>query len=144
VKNELECPREVEVLESVGRSLPADLEAHLAACLPCSDLALVATAIRADAERAAREANAPPSGAVWWRMQRRMVREAARRASLMVTFVYAGTLALTAAGMLGVLGGVPQEWLVTVATTAPTMPLALCAATALLLAPFAVYYAVAE
>jgi hypothetical protein len=141
VIEEVECPREAEVLEAVfaGQALPA----HALQCRPCSDLALVAGALRRDAELAAREANVPPSGAVWWRMQRRITRESARRAARVVTLVYAATLGATAACVLGVLGGMPGDWLATVATTAPTMqfPLLLCAATALLLAPFAVYYA---
>jgi hypothetical protein len=145
VKNESECPREHEVLEAVlaGRALPA----HVLDCPPCSDLALVAGAIRDDAERAAREASVPPSGAVWWRMQRRMHREKAQRASRMVTLVYAATLAATVLGVAFLLGGVRhdwQEWLVAAAVSAPPIPLLVCALTTLLLAPVAVYYAVAE
>lgn len=145
MKNESECPRENEVLEAVlaGRALPP----HVLECQPCSDLALVAGTIRQDAERASREANVPPSGAVWWRMQRRMHREKAQQATRMVTLVYAATLAATVLGVVFLLGGLRhdwQEWLMAAAVSAPPVALLVCGATALLLMPVAVYYALAE
>jgi hypothetical protein len=143
-----ECAREAELLEAItaGRwpeNCADELRSHAASCPTCADLATVASAIAEDANAAMRRAPVPSSGLMWWRMQRRMQMEAAQNAKRAITFVEAGTLAATAFLVLFVLGGLSLlkfDW-----HAIPwNLPLIAAAATILLLAPIAVYYAVTD
>lgn len=151
---ELDCTREAEILEAIntGRwaeGVNAELRAHATECPACADLAAVASAIAEDSAVAMRQVHVPSSGLVWWRMQRRVQAESAVNAKRAVSIVQITTLAATAFLVLAILGGLSllknwNQWML--ALTAPqwNMPLILAAATCLLLAPFAVYYAVTE
>lgn len=143
-----ECAREAEVLEAVtaGRwpeTCDSELRAHAESCATCTDLATVATAIAEDASHAMHHAPIPSSGLVWWRVQRRTQMEATLNAKRAITFVEGATLAATAFAVLFILGGLSLlkfDW-----HAIPwNLPLITAAATILLLAPFAVYYAVTE
>ncbi len=143
-----ECAREGEVLEAItaGRwpeTCDDELRAHAESCATCTDLATVAAAIAEDASDAVRQAPIPSSGLVWWRMQRRTQMEATINAKRAITFVEGVTLAATAFAVLFSLGGLSLlkfDW-----PAIPwNLPLIAAAATILLLAPFAVYYAVTE
>ena len=117
------CPREGELLDviSAGRTPDGELAIHLDACPGCSDLFTVAAAVLDDRNAAIREANVPPSGAVWWRMQMRAYYDAQRTASRTATVVQAVVLlgALLVAG--AILG---RESLVSAFTSLSRIPLA--------------------
>jgi hypothetical protein len=151
---ELDCTREAEILDAItaGRwpeSCDTELREHAARCATCADLASVASAIAEEASFATRTAPVPSSGLVWWRMQRRVQLESAQHAQRAVSFVQIATLAASAIGVLLILGGITllkdwNEWLVALSVPQWNVPLLVAAATCLLLAPFAVYYAIAE
>jgi hypothetical protein len=143
-----ECIREAEVLEAVaaGRWPEAcddELRTHASSCAVCAELAAVASFIAEDSAAAMRQAPIPSSGLLWWRMQRRVQMEAARHARRAITFVETATLAATAFLVLFILGGLSLldfNW-----SALPwNVPLLAAAAMILLLAPFAVYYAVTD
>jgi len=143
-----QCTREAEVLEAItaGRwpdTCDDELRSHASSCAVCADLATVASLIAEDAATATRHAPIPSSGLMWWRMQRRMQMEAARNARRTITFVETATLAATALLVLFILGGLSLldfNW-----SALPwNVPLLAAAAMILLLAPFAVYYAVTD
>ena len=82
-------------------------------CGICADLIEVGIALTRDREGAVRSAPVPPSGAVWWRMQLRMRREAelsARRTVTLVQGAILGTCSFVALGILVVLPA-PATWL---------------------------------
>lgn len=143
-----DCPREAEVLDAITAGRWPDgcgdaLRAHTASCAICGTLASVATAIAEDAADAMRRAPIPTSGAVWWRMQRRMQMEAAQKASRAITFVELATLAATICAVLFLLGGLSLlkiEW----HALPLSMPMAAAAGMLLLSVPVAVYYAIAD
>ena len=146
-----ECIREAELLEAItaGRWPDgcAELRAHASSCATCADLATVASAIAEDAAAAMRRAPIPTSGLVWWRMQRRMQMEAARTATRAITFVEAATLAATVFAVLFILGGaslLKLNWTALASHVTLSTPLLAAAATILIVAPVAIYYAVAE
>src|SRR5690242_1925729 len=85
-----DCEFEAEVLAAVVESrwpdgVPADLHAHVARCVVCSEVAQVAGAIGSDAREMRAEAPLPESGIVWWRAQLRARREAAEAAGRPIT-----------------------------------------------------------
>jgi hypothetical protein len=146
-----ECIHEAELLDAItaGRWPDgcAELHAHASSCATCADLATVASAIAEDAAAAMRRAPIPSSGLMWWRMQRRTQLEAARTATRAITFVEAATLAATIFAVLFLLGGASLlkfNWSSLLSHVPLSMPLLAAAATILILAPVAVYYAVAE
>ncbi|MCU1231867.1 MAG: hypothetical protein JWO97_4751 [Acidobacteria bacterium] len=146
------CDREELVLDMAraGRN-DAELTAHIAVCDSCADVALVAGAVAADHVDALRNAPVPPSGLVWWRMQRRAADDAARDARRAV--IAAQTLSFVAAiaivvALLTTIGGVSIRALRD-AVHLPTLvqwslPLGLGLAVCVALAPVAIYFAVAR
>jgi hypothetical protein len=151
---ELDCTREAEILEAItagrwAQRIDVELHEHATVCATCADLAAVASAIAEESVVAMRHAHVPPSGMVWWRMQRRVKAESAENATRAVSIVQVATLAGTAFVVLAILGGLSllknwNQWLLTLTAPQWNLPLILAAATCLLLAPFAVYYAVTE
>jgi hypothetical protein len=150
----MNCPRESEVLDALTTARwPDEVRAHVDACATCGELVVVTNAFREELLATAREANVPPSGLVWWRMQRREREEAARVASRAITFVQASSilgsiaLALTIAGGLS---GMSDKWLAWIGHTAtfasgiPLLPLIVTAAASLLLAPVVLWFVFAE
>jgi predicted anti-sigma-YlaC factor YlaD len=151
-----ECPRELELVETITAERWPDRSAnelleHVESCIVCSDLAIVASAIHDESEEAMREAHVPPSGAVWWRAQRRAQQEAARTASRTITFVQVATVAATTAVLLQQDWNrwLTRGWLAATDLLAPSVaqwsaPLIIGIAMCVMLAPVAIYYAVAE
>jgi hypothetical protein len=158
------CDREEQVLELVrtGRwpelSDP-ELTGHVVACQPCADLVAVSSALLADHQTAMRTAPIPPSGRVWWRIQRREADEARRAANRAVMAVQLASFAAATAIALAILNSLGdwRSWLKTLAGLVPidavataetvaqwSLPLALVLATCLALAPVAVYLALAR
>lgn len=156
------CPRESEVLALVRSGRTDTLAGHLTACEPCRTLARTAAAIAAEASRAVANAPVPSSGLVWWRVQNRARQEAMQAASRAVTLVQALSVGaglfvtfgiVRAMAPLTVVQG-QKGLLVRIAdglqpvaaeiTSFASVPLLLAVATCLLLAPVAVYFAVAR
>ncbi len=161
----IECPRETEVLECVtaGRwpdGCDDELRAHASSCALCADLVTVATAIAEDMHAAMRAADVPSSGTVWWRMQRRQRADIARMASRAITLVQATSVVAALAFAMTLLGGAAalsdtwRTWLsrmsdaIHFGSGLPVVtlnaPLLFALAASLLLAPVAVYLAVAK
>lgn len=164
----LECGREQDVLDalSAGRwpDRDADLRAHVTSCRLCTDLAEVATALLDDHDSAWREARVPPSGVVWWRAQLRAREEAARAAGRPLAFIQGVAASFAVWLVVALLRAVPPEYLPTwrawgaaviphvtftmpdVARLTAAVPLSvlLILGAWLLLAPIAIYFAVAD
>ena len=165
----IECEREQDVLDALAaRRWPArcdtELTAHVAACPVCGDLVEVAGALLDDHDATYGDARLPPSGVVWWRAQLRARDEDARAAArpiafiqgvaasvalwLLVTLVRAIPTAMVAAWKDWVLGFIPHlsVSLPNLADMTAAIPVnvLLVVGAALLLAPLAIYLAVAE
>lgn len=158
------CDREREVLDalSTGRWPDAcgeDLRDHVEYCGDCREALLVAHALLTDRHDTERHSNLPASGAVWWRMQLRMEREAKEVAEKTVGRVHGAVIAVTVAAIALILvatsamktGSVWLESMLPrlgdVASLTSSLPLALVipvAVALLVFAPVAVYLAVAR
>jgi hypothetical protein len=146
------CNREELVLDSIraGRD-DAEVAAHVATCNSCADVAIVAGAVDADHRQALRHAPVPPSGLVWWRMQRRAADDAKREATRAViaaqTVSFVAAIAIAIA-VFSAIGGASLRALrgVMHMPSAQTLaywsaPLALGVFVCLALAPVALYFA---
>jgi hypothetical protein len=84
-----ECPHESEVLEAMQcraeRQIAVDLQAHMATCEICSDLASVAAAFEGASEALIASAELPDSGRVWRQSQMRARQDAIRTAGRPIT-----------------------------------------------------------
>jgi hypothetical protein len=164
-----DCDREQDVLDAItSQRWPTrcdeDLQAHVRTCSFCADLVEVASALLDEHASAHQEARIPSSGIVWWRAQLRARDEDARAAArpiafvqgiaasvavwLLVTFIRAVPAATFVAWKDWVLGfmphvSLPVPSLAHVAAAIPVGVLVVVGA-ALLLAPLAIYFAVAE
>jgi hypothetical protein len=88
----IECAREAEVLDAVTfRRWPhycdEGLRTHVAACAMCTDLVDVVRALHDDRESACRDARVPAAGQVWWRATIRARADAAHTAAEPITVV---------------------------------------------------------
>ena len=93
MKTVMECPRESEVLDALASQrwphrVDRELADHVASCEVCTDVLVVAAAMREDHDATWREANVPSSGQVWWRAEMRARHEAIREASRPITVAY--------------------------------------------------------
>lgn len=140
----MNCHREDELLDALGRGLVGpELDAHVTACVSCSELRLVAGALLDDHREAMLHAPIPTSGTMLWRMHMRMRHDAAataRRSLLIgqaVTLAIALTLAIAFFGSDAAFGirGV-------VASVRTSMPLLYAIAAWLILAPLAGWVAI--
>jgi hypothetical protein len=80
-----DCPVEQELLEAAAAGRWPDradpgLQAHVADCPVCRDVAVLAVAFLEDRDAAWAEARVPAASLVWWRAQLRAREEAARLA----------------------------------------------------------------
>lgn len=80
------CDREQHVIDALksGRWAGAwgeEIRKHAAGCAVCSEVALVATAMRREDELAQAEVRLPSAGLVWWKSQLSARRAAERRAT---------------------------------------------------------------
>jgi hypothetical protein len=152
------CDREEQLLEVVraGRwpeLCGPELSSHIAGCAPCAELVSVASALAGDHQANLREAPVPPSGLVWWRIQKRAKEEALRTANRAATTIQAVSVAAGVAIALVILGTfrdvhtllqslkdvVNPVHFPAVATLAQSFPLAMALLTCLALAPVALY-----
>ena len=165
----LECDREQDVLDalSAGRwpeRCDAELRAHVTSCPACGDLADVATALLDDRDSAWRDARVPPSGVVWWRAQLRAREEAARAAARPLAFIQGVAASFAVWLVVALLRAVPLEYLsgwrawaaaaiadvtfkmpdVARLTAAVPVSVLFILGAWLLLAPIAIYFAVAD
>jgi hypothetical protein len=158
------CDREPELLDVLasGRwpeACGSELRDHVAGCLECRDLLLVAEALVADRRHAEAEADVPSSGAVWWRMQMRREREAREAATKTVGRVHGIVVAATVvllAAVLRMTSIVDHAWgwfssampgaedVVSLSSSVPLTILALAGVTILVFAPVALYLALAR
>ena len=152
------CPRESETLDAITTARwPEELQQHATSCAFCADLVAVATAFQEDLHAAAHDAPIPPSGLMWWRVQRRERQEAARTAERTITYVQTATvagaiaIALTILGGLSVMSDTWRGWITRAWSSlnfesfAFTPGLALIAiATCFVVAPVVLYVAFAE
>ena len=151
-----ECEREQEILDAVAAGRwphggVNELQLHTSACASCRDLVTVALAIASDHAIAARNAHVPTSGVAWWRAQRRAREEAARKATRAVTAVQAASVAIGIVAAIAVVSAmsVPSDlwsaFLSSVQTVTPWwIPFGVALTAWLVLAPVALYFAVAD
>jgi hypothetical protein len=161
------CPREAEVLRAVARGWRSDTDVavagHAAVCVRCAGVQAAAELLRAEHLRIAQAARVPPSAAMWWRVERRLREEHARRVQRIAFAVQAVVLAAATGGVAAVLQ-IAAPWLagsgaiatgawhavLTVlttwgqATSAWTLPIAIVAAAWALLLPAALYFGFAD
>lgn len=161
----IECTRESDVIDAVttGR-WDAELQAHVAGCALCGDLAEVTRTLQHEHAQALQEARVPASGLVWWRMELRARHEAARAAArpiamaqaiaaacgLVLAFALlaaalpwierwlgmpAGVTALVREGALASISATTLQWIV---------PLALAFIAWLVIAPLAIYLVLSD
>lgn len=104
-----ECSREREIVEAIAsRRWPDacgdELRSHAAGCRSCSDLVLVASAIRDERALDLAQTRVPPAGLIWWRTQLRARQEAVRRAERPLTIAHAlagASIAGVSAALIG-------------------------------------------
>ena len=160
------CPREQDVLDAlVTERWPdrtdADLRTHAAGCTICRDLIVSVGPILSDRVDLSNEGHVPSSGAMWWRAQMRArqeaVREAARPVAIAHIVGFVCVIAIAAGAVVWLSPMVRSwfaEWSWTLAdVTMPEMRggllsqgwlVLLMALVWLVLAPLAIYFAVAE
>jgi hypothetical protein len=163
----IECPREQDVLDALaagswpGRS-EHELRVHVAACGICSDLAEVVCALRDDQDQAWQNARVPSSAVMWWRAQMRARQEAARQVARPISFAQ-GIAAVSAivvatallaswsppllqwiSGFAGDMSALPRVDLGALVLAQGWLIPALIAGIWLVLAPVAVYFAIAD
>ena len=162
-----ECPREVDVVDAVttGRwpaRCEAELMDHVASCGPCADIAATLGTILEDAERLQTDAPVPPSSVVWWRARLRArdaaIRDAVRpiavaqMAGLLCLGALIGAVAVLAAPWFAAISASGREVLeagagmlaASAQLTSGWLPLVAGLAASLLLAPLALYFALAR
>jgi hypothetical protein len=147
--NATQCHRENELLDALGNGLVgAELAMHVAECISCSELHLVAGALLHDRVEAVAEAPVPSAGTMWWRMQlrRRQEAQAATRRSLVVgqamTLSVAIALVVSFFGM-DLASGV-RETFVSMHFTTPPLLLLVALGSWLLIAPIAGWVAMRQ
>jgi hypothetical protein len=151
-----QCQRESDVINAVasGRwsSVDEELRRHAASCQACSESREMAEMMRAIERDAPAETQLPSAGQVWWRAQlraRREAREAAARPVLIAqglgSAVIVGLLAALISWQWPLMTGVAAMW---VRQPLVALDLGLAAwsmlAAAAVLAPLAIYWAVAR
>lgn len=158
----MNCEREIEVVAALmdGRwpdGCDAALTGHVDACASCTEVVQVASAIRAEHLAALAEAEVPPSGAVWWRAQRRAKEDALKTAANAITVVQATSFSVAVLTALTIAGFTRETWSGWMArfydglyfgaiefAPAANVLLLVGVASAVLLAPFVLWFAVAR
>ena len=98
------CAREAEILDAVWSDAwphrcDKELRMHAESCDICSDVMLIAPALRADYQALRGEVQVPAAGQVWWRAAVRARMDAVHTASRPITWAQG----LAAAGAIGLL-----------------------------------------
>jgi hypothetical protein len=126
-----------------------DCQCDKAECPQCGPLVALAQQIRQEFEHTTREARVPTPEIVWWRAQMRARQEAARKAANPILF----TQALAIAALVGLLVAVAGRFtlpalsfveLSPLSVGLPVLYIVIAAAFCLLIAPLAVYLALAR
>jgi hypothetical protein len=112
--NPIDCELESEVLAAVLQNrwperVEASLRAHVAACVICADVVVVAGTLDDAREEMRARAVVPDSGRVWWLAQMRARRDAAQAAGRPITAVQVIAFAC-AMGLLGACFGATSAW----------------------------------
>ena len=86
----VECCREQDVLDALASErwperVPEDLRTHAAGCALCTDLIAAVAADPRRSRRPVERGPSPSSGVMWWRAQMRARQEAAREAARPIT-----------------------------------------------------------
>lgn len=140
------CPREDELLDALGRRFVGpELEEHVTACAPCTDLRNVAGALLDDRAMAMMEAPIPSAGTMWYRMQVRLRHDAEATARRSLFIGQAATL-LVALVLVAAFFGADIAFGVKhlVASIRVSWPLLAMLATWLLVAPIAGWVAIRQ
>lgn len=137
--NAARCAREDELLDALGRGfIGAELESHVAACIACGELRIVAGALLDDRVQAMNEASLPSSGTMWWRMRVRHRHEVALQARRSLLIGQAATLLIALVLVLAFFGtDLAAEARHLVTTIRFSTPLLFAAATCALVVPIA-------
>jgi hypothetical protein len=126
-----------------------DCQCDKAECPQCGPLVALAEQIRAEFEHTARSAQVPTAEIIWWRAQMRARQDAARRAARPIVFAQA----LAVAALIGLLVSVAGRLTLPALTFVELSPLSIslpafyiviASACCLLLAPLAVFFALAR
>lgn len=126
-----------------------DCQCDKAECPECGPLVALAQQIREEFEHTTQTARVPTPEIIWWRSQMRARQEAARKAARPILF----TQALAFAALIGLLVSVAGRFtlpalsfagLTPLSVGAPFMYIVIAAASCLLIAPLAVYFALAR
>ncbi|HYM23903.1 MAG TPA: hypothetical protein VEU08_11855 [Vicinamibacterales bacterium] len=143
-----ECTREAEVIRSAATgSWDSELRDHVASCASCAEAFELASLLHAHDEQALVAARVPAAGLTWWRATIRARSEAARKAEQPITFVHgvAGSCAVAIGCSLVAYLWRSMPWpALEVTASEHAVPLMLAVALCLLVAPLAVYVALAR
>lgn len=141
-----QCPREDELLDAMGRGyVGAELTAHIADCVSCRDLHLVAGALLGDRSQAVAEAAVPSSGTMLWRMQMRHRHEAEATTRRSLLIGQAATLLVAITLVISFFGpAVAVEVREIAAALRLSTPILLALAAWVLLAPIGGYIALRQ
>jgi hypothetical protein len=108
------CARERDVLRAVAREWREECDAvvatHVASCGRCSEVRAAAELLRAQHERDTQAARVASGAAMWWRLERRVDAERARRAHRTAVLIQAVVLA-SAAGVAAAVLQIVAPWL---------------------------------
>jgi len=143
-----ECAREADVVRAAATDAwDPDVQDHLATCASCAEIFELASALQAEDDEAQRDAKLPAAGLMYWRATIRARAEAARTAEQPITIVQgvAGSCVVGAGVALSAYAWKAVSWpSVEVAAAQYAVPLMLGIALCLLVAPVAVYVALAR
>ena len=156
-----ECEREQDVLDAIASQrwperADGDLRAHVRSCGLCAALVAVASALVDDSPAVTHESRIPSSGLVWWRAQLRARDEDTRAAARPIAFIQGVAASVAIWLLVTVIRAVPpatfvtwKEWLVGLIPHAghsplPSLAVLVVIGAAVLLAPLAIYFAMAE
>ncbi len=164
-----DCPREVALVQAVlnGRfeGYDDEMRAHADDCAPCRDAVVLTRILRADREAALADVHVPGAGQIWWRAALRARLEATTAAARPITWAHAVAGACAAGLTVGIVslaaptldrawawlgdraGSISPDALTVAelvsAVLQRTVPFGVAAA-CLLLAPVALYLALAD
>jgi predicted anti-sigma-YlaC factor YlaD len=148
--NQTICNREDELLTTIraGRwpdHAGSELRDHVASCDDCRDLAVAADALFRDYTAALHAAAVPPSGAVWWRIQRRTRTDALARGNRMLFIAQLVAVAGALAAAIAI-AGVPDFTALQLPATSFdwSVPVALTVMVCAAVAPVVLYLAFAR
>ena len=146
------CPREHELLDVLHASrrpeIGEPLREHLAGCASCRETRAVVGALLDERDTLLQEATVPSSAIVWWRAQMRAREDAARKAARPILFTQALAIAALLGLLISLFGRLTLPSLsladLSMAAGLPLVRIALAAAGCLILAPIALYLALAR